>query len=412
VINRSLLATAGLVLALIPGAGTWLVYNAAVDFRSDAGHETMLAIPAGKKPFYSTVKNDTAPPPDLEQSTRIETADNAYTDSPAPIAITPFKENHGEKNLHEQTPAQLWQYWKRLLNQSEFQQLPIIGALLAERLRQQPDPNVYRNISDWLEKPTVSMEIKAILLDLLAEIATPDALRQLLGMAEQGAGSPLYIQVLQALSRIGDNRWDGRFHTELSPALEAAWSDPDISDQAFFSAVAKAIAAVGAPEGIEQLLLTVSGNNKGKATEDINRIKQAIAFEAIPEVRNPDAVDVLSTWFNQEPLGTPTFEVSGSALAEIGSPEATQQIVDWARDAPPEGARNLEDWLSKIDDADSLASISSAQDLPYQSPEIAAVIDSTATNNNLQIASSSTRAGGKKGRISAPPAQGTKHANH
>ena len=70
-----------------------------------------------------------------------------------------------------------------------------------------------------LAKPNVSMEIKAILLDLLAEIATTEALRQLLSLAEQGTNSPLYIQVLQALSRIGDNRWDGRFHTELSQGI-------------------------------------------------------------------------------------------------------------------------------------------------------------------------------------------------
>ena len=168
------------------------------------------------------------------------------------------------------------------------------------------------------------------------------------------------------------------------------------------SAVGKAIAAVGSPEGVNQLLLTVSGNNEGKETEETNRIKQAVAFEVIPEVRNPDAVDVLSTWFEQEPLGTPAFEVSGSALAEIGSPKATQEIVDWAQEAPAEGARNLEDWLSKIDDADSLGAISSAQDLEIQNPEIENVIDATAANID-STALSTTSVGNQIGDEILPP---------
>lgn len=401
-INRSLLATAGLLLALIPGAGTWLLYNTAVDLQPGADHEPMIEIPAGKKPFYGAVKKHMDPAPDLEPNPHSNKQHKASADPTDRAPVTQVNENHAEKSLYEQTPAQLWQYWRRLLNQSEFQQLPIIGALLAERLRKQPDPEVYQNISDFLAKPNVSMEIKAILLDLLAEIATPDALRQLLSLAEQGTNSPLYIQVLQALSRIGDNRWDGRFHTELSQALETAWSNPDNIDQAFLSAVGKAIAAVGSPEGVNQLLLTVSGNNKDKATEETNRIKQAVAFEVIPEVRNPDAVDVLSTWFEQEPLGTPAFEVSGSALAEIGSPKATQEIVDWAQQAPAEGARNLEDWLSKIDDADSLGAISSAQDLEIQNPEIENVIDATAANID-STALSTTSVGDQIGDEMLPP---------
>lgn len=401
-INRPVLAMAGILLALIPGAGSWLAYNATVGLQPGTGNESSIKISNTEKPAYTAIKTHWDAAPDLEQSPQINKKNNALPDSAGPVALTPVKENHAEKSLYDQTPAQLWQYWERLLNQSEFQQLPIIGSLLAERLRQQPDPEVYRNISDWLAKPTVSMEIKSILLDLLSEIATPDSLTQLLYLAEQGMDSPLYILVLQAISRIGDNRWDGRFHTELSQALEAAWSNPENNDQAFLSAVGKAIAAVGSPEGINQLLLTVSGNNKDQEREETNRTKQAVAFEVIPEVRNPDAVDVLSTWFEQEPLGTPAFEVSGSALAEIGSPEATQKIIDWAQEAPAEGARNLEDWLSKIDDAESLGSVSAAQDLEVQNPEIETVIDATAANID-STALSTTSVGDQIGDEILPP---------
>lgn len=298
------------------------------------------------------------------------------------------KANIAEINRHDQTPAQLWQYWEMLLDRSEFQQIPIVGTLLAERLRKHPDPAVYQGIADLLAQPNIAAENKAILIDLLGEIATPDALDQLINLAKQEIDSPLYILALQALSRIGDNRWDGEFHKELSPALEAAWSNPDNNDPAFLGAVGKAIAAVGAPGGVEQLLLTVSGNNKD--TEETKRTKQEVAFEVIPQVRNPEAVEVLGTWLKEEPLGTPAPEVSGDALAEIGSIKATQEIVDWAKDAPAEGARNLNDWLSKIDDASALAAISAVQEDEFQAPEIAAVINSAAVSIDAGAALSAT----------------------
>jgi len=403
VTNRSMLATICLLIALITGAGSWLAQNASViSRRQTIGNERWVTAFREKKPVYSPAEKlyngdfTHLKPSSAVQANKLH---KSVPDSAVPALQARVKGNNAETNLYKQTPAQLWEYWKMLLSQSEFQQLPIIGAILAERLRKHPDPEVYQRVADLLSQPDVTVEAKAILLDLLGEIATPDSLVQLLNLAEQGGmDSPLTILALQAISRIGDNRWDGRFHEELSPALEAIWSDPEIKDQAFLSAIGKAIAAIGAQTGVDQLLLTVSGSSRGNETEEANRIKQEIAFDVIPEVRNPGAVDVLSSWFGQESLGTPAFEVSGSALAEIGSPAATQKIMDWAQKAPAEGARNLEDWLSKIDDADSLGSISAAQDLEFQNPEIKTVIDSVAANINPDTASSSTTIVGEHSR--------------
>jgi len=82
----------------------------------------------------------------------------------------------------------------------------------------------------------------------------------------------------------------------------------------------------------------------------------------------------LGAGLKQEQVGTPVFEVSGETLKEINTLAATQEIVDWAKNAPAEGARNLKGWLSEIDD-DSLKSISAAQNQVFQDPEITAVVD-------------------------------------
>lgn len=379
-INRFILVALVLVLAFISGDAWRRTIASAVVERAAIEVEASITVSAEQQAMNAGAEKHSNKVGE-GRSTILTTVRAAVVPEKNPGLV----ENAGI-NLGQQTPAQLWQYWKMQLNRSEFQQIPIIGALLAEGLRKYPDPKVYQGIAGLLLQPDVAVENKAIVLDLLSEIATPDSLSQLIDLARQGEDFPLYILVLQAISRIGDNRWDGEFHEELSPILEAAWSDPENSDQAFLSAVGKAIATVGAPEGVDQLLLTVSGNGNGKAAEETNRIKQEVAFDVIPQVRNPDAVEVLSTWFEQEALGTPAFEVSGDALAEIGSPSATQEIVDWAKDAPAEGARNLNDWLTKIDDNKSLKFIAEAQNLEFQNPEIKAVIDTVAADINASTA--------------------------
>ncbi|MDD5273196.1 MAG: hypothetical protein PHU14_10800 [Methylovulum sp.] len=289
----------------------------------------------------------------------------------------------------ERTSIQMWQQLEVLLSQAQYQQIPIISALLAETLRKQPDPDVYQRIINMLMQRDVPMEVKAILLDLLAETATTEALEQLLDLAALGqeADSSLSMLVLQAIARIGDSRWDGLFHEELSPILETAWSDPSNTDPAFLAAIGKAIATVGAPQGVEQLLQTVSGSNANKNTETTHRIKQEVAFKAIPQVRNPAAVDVLATRLEQEPLGTAAFEVSGTALAKIGNPIATQKIAHWAKGAPTEGARNLKDWLANVHDEGSLASLSAIAQTEFKSPAIGAVMAQVAANTQPKTAS-------------------------
>jgi hypothetical protein len=294
----------------------------------------------------------------------------------------------------QNSALQTWAEFKTLLETAELQQIPILSAQLAKNLRKRSEPTLYQQINDLLANPDISLETKAILLDLLAEIATPDSLAQLINLAKNNSQSSLYILILQAISRIGDNRWDGQFHGELSPILEEAWINVEIADPEFLGAVGKAIATVGSSEGVEQLLKTVSGSTQGTEPEDITRIKQEVAFESIPKVRNPDAVDVLSTWLNKEPLQTPAFEVSGNALAEIGSAQATQKIVDWAKDAPSEAARNLQDWVSKIDNESALATITATQNQDIKSPEIADVLNTAATNIESSMAFSSTSAFG------------------
>lgn len=280
----------------------------------------------------------------------------------------------------------LWQQWQKLITEQNYQQIPIVNAKLAEQLHKHPNPQIYQEINGLLAQPAIPVQNKALLLDLLTEIATPQALSQLLNLAQLGNTDPLYMLVVQAISRIGDNRWNGKFHEELSPVLETAWLNATDTDETFLNALGSAIAKIGAPQGVNELLLAVTSKTAIPLTDkkaDTETIKQEIAFEVIPKVRNPAAVPVLKTWLTQEPVGNPGFELSGTALTEINSPDAIEALVDMAKTAPDDASRNVQEWLTKkMDDDKSVSVIKTAQKTGFQSTAIAEVVDNLVGDNN------------------------------
>jgi hypothetical protein len=292
--------------------------------------------------------------PTLSLAARQRQIPLSHSDSSAPIKHVPHR-----AGLASGFSGALWQHWQKAWARGDFQQIPILGVLLAERLRQDADTGVYREMSDLLRQSDQSLESKAILIDLLGEIATPEALAQLIEIAQAGRDSPLYIAALQAISHIGEHRWDGRFHEELSPDLEATWSNLAIDDSAYAAAIARAMATIGASSGINLLFQALNpSNQEGQVdqytTEDTLLLKQTTAFATIPEVRNPAAVEILSQWLQENPLGSPEFEVAALALTNVGSPKATEALLDWAKTAPEEGARRVEEWFIRIHDSASV----------------------------------------------------------
>ncbi|MEY4194657.1 MAG: hypothetical protein RLZZ226_1025, partial [Pseudomonadota bacterium] len=143
-----------------------------------------------------------------------------------------------------------WQNWQTALLTGDIRQIPIEGGLLAEHLRQTPDAAIYQEIAMLLNDPIRSVAEKNLLVGLLGEIATPDALTELMNLVHEGNQSPLYLASLQAISQIASNRWGGRFHEELSSTLELAWQDMQGGDPAYAATLAKSIASIGAPTGV------------------------------------------------------------------------------------------------------------------------------------------------------------------
>jgi hypothetical protein len=66
------------------------------------------------------------------------------------------------------------------------------------------------------------------------------------------------------------------------------------------------------------------------------------------------------------------FIASGDALAAIGRPEATEALLEWAKQAPREATPLVERWFRQIRDSVSLDSLHKdlLQNKPFRSEQI------------------------------------------
>ena len=290
--------------------------------------------------------------------------------------------------LKNQNVAQLWESWKTLLQQGELQQIPIVNALLAGRIRKNPNPSVYQDIHSLLLDVDYPFENKALLLDLLTEIASPEALNELLKLTGIDTESPLYAFILQAISRIGDNRWDGRFHEELSPTLETAWLNPEITDESLLRAIGTAIAEVGAPNGIEQLLQSISATGLASANIQYGRSRQPIAYSLSGKIHNPKATKSLSGCIDTAAPNSPAAEFCIDALGGVDSPMATEVLLEHAENASDGEVRQISNAIDKIQSDEALKLIVEApKNRTFQSPKvedaIISIASEIATTTNL-----------------------------
>lgn len=268
----------------------------------------LLLSSALKEPHFSPASGrGSLPAPPSAASTAImpEPADPGGQATAAPAPTDPPSPADGRAeapSLPDPAPAfeparqdayDLWRRWLRLVEQRAYQQIPIVNAMLAESLRSDGGADIYQEIANLLRDVSLPFQVRSQLVELLGEIATPEALALLLDLADQGMESPMYAPALNAISHIGENRWGGRFHEELSPLLEQAWKSMESSDWPYLVAVTQAIVGIGAPSGIGLLLDTLASRDEKPSSSQESRGKRVVAFTETPKVTNPAAVSVL-----------------------------------------------------------------------------------------------------------------------
>ncbi|EDN70591.1 conserved hypothetical protein [Beggiatoa sp. PS] len=242
--------------------------------------------------------------------------------------------------LKEENTEVLWQRWMELLenNQNVAEQTLLTHALVY-KLRKGGEDEIYMTTKALLRQDIPTNQ-KSMIIGLLGEAATKGAIKVLLNTALDNSEPVLQPKLNKAISRIGDKRWNNQFHTELSPYLETAWLEVT-NDGTLVSAIAKSLAKVGSPNGIDLLMKTF--DDAQDYPDDINRA--AIVKYSMRHVRNPEAIPNLAANLQSYQLENQILLASGDALAAMGNVKATGLLLEWATDAPIEANAFTDAWF-------------------------------------------------------------------
>ena len=274
--------------------------------------------------------------------------------------------------LVEQPADFLWSYWQQLLNDHHVTQLEMATYALAHKLRQAGNEGIYSSIAEVLRGSSLSTDQKRWVVDLLTETATSEALKVVLNEAVNSQPSALQRLLLESILKMTNNRWDARFHPELSPVLEEIWNQRP-GEWDLLLTVATGIANAGAERG-GALLLRAVANSRPTVTEveKGKNLPALAALGALRKIRNPEVVPILAKELTHTDLKDVVFIASGDALVAMGRPEATEALLEWAKQAPREATPLVERWFRRIRDSVSLERLHKdlAQNKPFHSEQI------------------------------------------
>ncbi|MDQ3775871.1 MAG: hypothetical protein M3461_16725 [Pseudomonadota bacterium] len=274
--------------------------------------------------------------------------------------------------LVEQPADSLWSYWQQLLNNHQVTQLEMATYALAHELRQAGNEEIYPSIAEVLRESSLSIDQKRWVVDLLTETATSEALKVVLNEAVSSQASALQRLLLESILKMTNNRWDARFHPELSPVLEDIWNQRP-GDWELLLTVATGIANAGSERGATLLLRAVANSHPTVTEVEKGKNLPALAaLRALRKIRNPEVVPILAKELTHADLKDVVFIASGDALAAMGRPEATEALLEWAKQAPREATPLVERWFRQIRDSVSLERLHKdlLQNKPFHSEQI------------------------------------------
>ncbi len=240
----------------------------------------------------------------------------------------------------------VWEYWKELSNKKE--NISLVTNILIQKIREDEDEKIYTEMKNMLQNADISDRQHAEIAHVLGEISTKKSLSILIQILQETNNETLQYAVAEAIGNgtTGLGEFELRFHTELSPILESLWKKLDKADYHTTNAIAKRIAEIGAPSGIEVLLLTIS--EKNQTIQYNNDYRIISAFNNMKEVRNPDSLKILQQNLKHQSTSSDVFIASGTAISSIANKEATQILWDWAREVPDSMASLVQQWIGTV----------------------------------------------------------------
>lgn len=192
----------------------------------------------------------------------------------------------------------------------------------------------------------------------LGEAATPQTMEVLLEAAAS-ADADLRLWSISWIARLGDQKWAGRYHEELSTGLENAWSHT--TDERLKESIGLSLARVGAPSAVRLLLTDVLVGGRTIEEFEVRKTRSAlVAFDALSEVTNPTAVPVLAEAIRKGGDQEMTVVAAWASLSHMGLAQASAELLLWTQEALIDVGAFPNEWVLMVRDEASVPLIANA----------------------------------------------------
>ncbi len=167
------------------------------------------------------------------------------------------------------------------------------GTLLAGQLQiRPPDAQFLNRLRGFIlgsGDPAASEAEKTTAIGILGGAMTKESTALLLELLPMISDAERRVYAINGISNAGNSHGDGYFHEEVLPPLITAWQNPPDPDPRLIPALARAMARLGAPEGVEAVLSAAF--DAGTASAE----KKAAAEKVIGEIATRNCVLVVSS---------------------------------------------------------------------------------------------------------------------
>lgn len=225
--------------------------------------------------------------------------------------------------LRKLSPLELFRIWIVTAHiEHDSAKHMLVGELLAQALQSSGNSaQAYDEIKAFVTDNTNSLKERCLMIHILGLTATNPALSILLENAKNASAKEQIQISLQEIGSIGEKRWGGRFHEELSPQLESAWKIS--TNLVTTDAIALAIGQIGADSGVRLLISSALARSQEEGSVTLS------AERGLLEVRNPSANAVLAQLLDQYTSRTKESVLISGVLAHMVSASSTQALLRW-----------------------------------------------------------------------------------
>lgn len=295
------------------------------------------ATPSNSRQQAAPVKAPSAATPAVDGSPPPQPSSTPVPAQPNFRSLDVLERNAILKEIGKQdlpTMFQLWLGAGRVEN--DLMKQGAIATTMAYALRNtMPTPEFLDQMRLFVADNSTSRSERSSILGIFGFAATKEGVDFLIWAATTLEGGESKGSAFSAFDAVGQKWGDGNAHEERSPALERVWRES--RDPQLLAYTAQAMAAIGAPAAIEQLLsaaLTTDGSDKARLDA---------AQRALQEVYLSNAVPPLAARLANQPPTSAAAKLSAPILVRIGDATAGKTVVTWLQGIGEDAAPLIRD---------------------------------------------------------------------